>query len=112
MMNCEEVIDTYESVAQITKNMLDAARQGAWDDLIGLESEVTAHINHLSTYEAPIKLTPALRSRKLTVIKQILAYDKEIRNLTEPWMEKLSSLISSSQMEQKLSVSYGNQSLR
>ncbi|MFA5172201.1 MAG: flagellar protein FliT [Sulfuriferula sp.] len=112
MMNCEEVIDTYESVAQITKNMLDAARQGAWDDLIGLESKVAAHINHLSAYEAPVKLTPDLRSRKLTVIRQILADDKEIRNLTEPWMEKLSSLISSSQMEQKLSISYGNQSLR
>lgn len=112
MMNCEEVIDTYESVAQITKNMLDAARQGSWDDLIGLESKVAAHISHLSTNEVLVKLTPALRSRKLTVIKQILADDKEIRNLTEPWMEKLSSLISSSQMEQKLSISYGNQSLR
>lgn len=112
MMNCEEIITTYESVAQITKNMLDAARQGAWDDLISLESKVATHINHLSTYETPVKLTPALRNRKLTVIKQILADDREIRNLTEPWMEKLSGLISSTQMEQKLSVSYGSQSLR
>jgi flagellar protein FliT len=112
MMNCEEIIDTYESVAQITKNMLDAARQGAWDDLIGLESKVAAHIKHLSAHEAPIKLTPALRNRKLTVIKQILADDKEIRDLTEPWMQKLSGLISSNQMEQKLSASYGSQSLR
>jgi flagellar protein FliT len=112
MMNCDEVINTYESVALITKNMLDAARQGAWDDLIGLETKVAAHISQLSTHEAPVKLPPDLRNRKLTVIKQILADDKEIRNLTEPWMEKLSNLIGSTQMEQKLSVSYGSQSLR
>ena len=112
MMNCEEVIDTYESVAQITKNMLNAARLGAWDDLISLESKVAVHVKQLAANEMPVKLTPALRNRKLSMIKQILADDKEIRNLTEPWMAQLTNLISSNHMEHKLSMSYGNQSPR
>ncbi len=112
MMNCEQVIDTYESVAQITKNMLDAARSGAWDDLISLESRVATYVTQLAANEAPVKLTPALRSRKLTMIKQILADDKEIRNLTEPWMAQLTNLINSNHMEHKLSMSYGSQSPR
>ncbi|ARU31514.1 flagellar protein FliT [Sulfuriferula sp. AH1] len=111
-MNSEEVISLYESVAQITKQMLAAARQGDWDHLATLESHCADHVHTLQADEAPVKLSDELRSRKMAVIKQILADDREIRHITEPWMTHLSKLINSNQTERKLSIAYGNHQVR
>lgn len=108
-MDSEEVISLYESVAQITNRMLAAAREGNWDQLATLESDCAGHVHLLETGEAPIKLTSELRHRKVVVIKQILADDREIREITEPWMAHLSNLINSSNTERKLSMTYGTQ---
>ncbi len=107
-MNSEEVIKLYESVAQITKQMLSAARLGDWDNLAVLESHCAGHVHTLRAGEAPVKLTNELRIRKVAVIKQILADDREIRHITEPWMAQLSNLMSSNNTERKLSMAYGN----
>ncbi|WP_124951217.1 flagellar protein FliT [Sulfuriferula thiophila] len=107
-MNSEEVISLYEAVAVITKQMLTAARQGEWEQLTALESNCAGHIHTLQMGEAPVKLSSELRSRKLAVIKQILADDRAIRDITEPWMAQLSNLINSGNTERKLSMTYGN----
>ncbi|MHA0110979.1 flagellar protein FliT [Klebsiella pneumoniae] len=41
------------------------------------------------------------------MIKKILEDDRDIRNLTEPGLRKLSALIQSNQTEQKLLNTYG-----
>lgn len=48
-----------------------------------------------------------LRQHKVVLIQKIMADDKEIRNLTEPWMQQLSSMINSTGTERKLSRAYG-----
>ncbi|MDR3393008.1 MAG: flagellar protein FliT [Sulfuriferula sp.] len=111
-MNSEEVIGLYESVAQITRQMLAAARQGDWDHLATLESHCAGHVHTLQANEAPVKLSSELRNRKVAVIKQILADDREIRDITEPWMAQLSNLIKSTSTEHKLSMTYGNHQVR
>ncbi len=55
----------------------------------------------------PVPLTGESRVRKVQIIKKILADDREIRNLTEPWMAQLSRLINSTGTERKLSQAYG-----
>ena len=107
-MNSEEVINLYESVAHITKQMLVAAREERWDQLTALESNCAGYIDTLQMGEAPIKLTGDLRNRKIALIKQILADDRDIRDITEPWMAQLSKLICSGNVERKLSMTYGN----
>lgn len=57
--------------------------------------------------ETPVALTGAERERKVEIIKKILADDREIRNITEPWMNKLSMLINSTGTERKLNQAYG-----
>lgn len=111
-MNSEEVINLYESVAQITKQMVVAAREGNWDHLTTLESHCAEHIHTLQAGETPVKLTDELRNRKVTIIKQILADDREIRHITEPWIAHLSNLIHSGNTERKLSIAYGNHQVR
>ncbi len=106
-MNEQEVIYLYENVATITDQMLAAARVGDWEQLAVLESRCADQVNILKSGEAPVLLTGAERERKVAIIKKILADDKEIRNITEPWMNKLSMLINSTGTERKLSHAYG-----
>lgn len=106
-MNEQEIICLYENVATITDQMLAAARLGDWEELTALEQRCAAQVSILKTGEPPVPLTGAERERKVAIIKKILADDKEIRNITEPWMAKLSMLINSTGTERKLSHAYG-----
>ncbi|WP_395007100.1 flagellar protein FliT [Undibacterium sp.] len=107
MLNSEEVITIYESVAAISDQMLDAARNADWERLTELELRCSSHIASLREGEAPIRLTGEVRERKVKIIQKILADDREIRGITEPWMANLSKLINSNQTERKLVQAYG-----
>ena len=110
MMNEQEVIYLYENVASITNEMLAAAREGDWDRLVALETRCTDQVSMLKSGEPPVPLTGASRQRKVEIIKKILADDREIRNITQPGMEKLSLLINSTGAERKLNHAYGSHS--
>jgi flagellar protein FliT len=107
MMNSQEVITLYENVADITDQMLAAARNSDWDKLAVLESRCTSQVEKLKAGEAPVALTGVARERKVQIIQKILADDREIRNLTEPWMAQLSQLIRSTGTSRKLNKAYG-----
>jgi flagellar protein FliT len=106
MMNEQDVIEVYENVATITDQMLAAARRGDWDRLIVLENRCSDQVTILRNGEPP-QLSGELRERKVQIIHKILADDREIRNLTEPWMAHLSKLINSTGTERKLNQAYG-----
>ncbi len=111
-MNSQEVISLYKTVAGITTQMLDAARSGDWDRLVILESHCSSQVQRLKEDEPPEPLTDAVRQRKVEIIRKILADDREIRNLTEPWMQQLSALMQSTGTERKLSQAYGAPQVR
>jgi flagellar protein FliT len=112
MMTGEEVISLYETVADITDQMLTAARKGDWDLLASLESRCTNQVKILKLEDNPVTpVAGALRERKIRIIQKILADDREIRNITESWMAQLSILMNSSSTERKLSKAYGARQL-
>ena len=106
-MNGDDVIALYESISLLTNEMLLAARAGDWDLLAALEAQCGKHIASLRDSEENIALPEPLRHRKVDIIKKILEDDRDIRNLTEPGLRKLSALIQSNQTEQKLLNTYG-----
>ncbi|MEO6145756.1 MAG: flagellar protein FliT [Sulfuriferula sp.] len=107
MMNSDEIISIYESVASITEQMLSAARNSDWEHMAALESRCASHVRTLEKSEIRAALTSEMRERKFNIIQKILADDREIRNITEPWMAQLSSLINNTSTERKLSMTYG-----
>ena len=110
-MNSQDIIALYETVAVITHQMLEAARNGDWEQLAALESRCTSHVATIKSGESPAPLTGAVRERKVKIIQKILADDREIRTITEPWMRQVSALMNSNNAERKLSKAYGaNQS--
>jgi flagellar protein FliT len=106
-MNSQEIISLYETVAVITNQMLEAARNGDWEQLVVLESRCTSHVEIIRNGETPTPLTGAVRERKVKIIQKILADDREIRTITEPWMAQLSAHMNSNNAERKLSRAYG-----
>jgi flagellar protein FliT len=107
MMNEQEMIGLYENMATITDQMLEAARIGDWDRLTVLETRCADQVKILKTGESPVRLTGEMRERKVQIIQKILADDREIRNITEPWMAHLAKMINSTGTERKLNNAYG-----
>jgi flagellar protein FliT len=107
MMNSEQVISLYEAVSELTGQMLLAAQSRDWENLAALESHCASHVQTLKAGEPVVALTGPIRARKVAIIHQILAHDREIRNLTTPWMAELALLINSTGTARKLSAAYG-----
>ena len=106
MMNSHEIISIYQNVAIITDQMLAAARNSDWDHLVELETRCASHIAELRSVE-PTALPGEMRAHKVQIIRQILADDREIREITMPWMARLTSMLSSTSNERKLGQAYG-----
>lgn len=105
-MNAQEIIDLYEQIATLTRQMLDAAQHDDWDRLVVLEGQTAQRIQNLRTHLPATGLSEPLREKKVTLIQRILADDRAIRHLTEPWMTRLAVLINSTGTERKLSYAY------
>ena len=106
-MDNHEVIALYETVAEITDRMLAAARSGDWEQLAVLETHCAQHVEILKK-DKPAPLSGEIRVRKVQIINKILADDREIRDIAEPWMAKLAQMINSTGAERKLSQAYGS----
>lgn len=108
-MTSAEMIETYEDILAVTAQMLDAARSANWDLLVSREHECRELVERLmaSRTETGASLEPQLRKRKVEIIRKVLADDAEIRNLTEPWMQKLQHMLTSVGRERKLHAAYG-----
>ena len=97
-MTGSEVISMYENIAGLTQQMVAAARSSDWADLTRLEHQCAAARNDANGPIAP--LDGAARLRKIDLLKQILANDREIRNSTQPWITQLSNIMQAPQREQ------------
>lgn len=106
-MDSQKIITLYEAIAEITGQMLAAAHSGDWEHLAALESRCASHVRSLESGEPQTPLSGALRERKVEIIHQVLAHDREIRNITEPWLAHLSAMLNSAGTERKLSIAYG-----
>lgn len=82
-MTSNEVLSMYETIAGLTAKMAGAAQSGDWNGLAAMENQCAAQAAQVATGVPP--LTGAARLRKVDLIKQILANDRAIREITEPW---------------------------
>lgn len=107
MMTSEEILATYRAMADLTGQMLQAANDSDWDRLVTLEHECARHVRSLQENEAP-QLAPAQRIEKVAAIRTMLQHDREIRDLTMPWLAHLSAMINSASAERRVARAYGS----
>ena len=91
-MNYHPVLSLYEAVAETTTQMLAAARCRDWKRLAELEAACAEYAVMIAVQAADNPLSSHELEKKIASIKKILADDREIRNLVEPWMVKLSAM--------------------
>lgn len=99
------IIEDYQRLSDITGQMRDAAATGEWDKLVELERRCTQEVETIK----PRDVVPAdevSRKQKADLIRKMLADDKAIRELTEPWMRQLERIMQSARSEQRVQQAY------
>ncbi len=86
-MTSNEVLSMYENIAGLSNQMAAAARMGDWNGLSRLESQCATEARAVATGVPALSGAPRLR--KIDLLKQILANDREIRDVTDPWMNQI-----------------------
>lgn len=83
-MTSNDVLSMYENLAGLSGQMKVAAQAGDWNGFDKLNAQASVAAG------AAIGGVPALdgakRQRKIDLIKQLMANDRAIRDVTEPWM--------------------------
>lgn len=91
-MTSNEVLAMYENIAALSSRMALAAREGDWDGLARLETQCALQASAAKSGVPP--LAGVERKRKIDLLKQIMANDRAVRDITEPWMGQLDRALS------------------
>lgn len=112
MTNRNTTLGLYADVVSISEQMLMATKAEDWELLEKLEADCAARMENVRTMDKTVPLSKEELKQKIHYIEKILAVDKEIRYLIEPWMVKLSDMMNSGGNRQKLRSAYGSSSGR
>jgi flagellar protein FliT len=86
-MTSNEVLSMYENIAGLTGKMAAAAQSGDWTGFDSLQAQCAVQASATAT--GVPALDGAKRLRKIDLLKQIMANDRAVRDVTEPWMGQL-----------------------
>jgi flagellar protein FliT len=106
-MTGQDIVSVYEAMAGISDQMLAAASANDWDRVVQLEQQCNACVRQLKASGDGQPLAGQERVRKVNAIRKMLASDRQIRDLTQPWMAKLSALMNNNATERRLARAYG-----
>lgn len=87
------LLQYYEAIEQASEQMLEAARQGDWDQVVKLEGACAVLISQLKHAAVDTTLGKEERQIKSRIMKRILVNDSQVRHLAEPWIEDLDQLL-------------------
>ncbi len=80
------LIDYYKAIETSSLQMLDAARDEDWDQVMRFEGACAVLIEQLRERAHTEQLPPEQRSEKTRIMQRILQNDAQIRYLAEPWL--------------------------
>lgn len=105
--NTERLLSVYDTLSRTTGCMVLAAQRGDWERLARLEKDCAQIVAELSALEAGDGLAEDMAPRKAELIRKVLADDRAIRDITEPWLKRLESQLGANRREQRLLGAYG-----
>jgi flagellar protein FliT len=87
------LLSFYEAIERASADMLDAARQGEWDEVVRLEGACAVLISQLKSAAQSASLRAEDARLKSRIMQRILLNDAEIRHLAEPWLDDLDMMV-------------------
>ena len=89
------LLSYYEAIERASADMLNAAREGKWDEVLKLEGACVLLISQLKhaagepdAAQRDAQAVDAAKA-KSRIMQRILVNDAEIRHLAEPWLQDL-----------------------
>ena len=83
----------YEAIESASQDMVTAARDGNWDEVVKLEGACAVLIAQLKHAAASKPLGAEEAQLKSRIMQRILLNDAEIRHLAEPWLDDLGQML-------------------
>jgi len=80
------LIDYYKAIENSSRQMLDAAKDEDWDQVVRFEGACAVLIEQLRARAHNEELLPEQRPEKARIMQRILQNDAQIRYLAEPWL--------------------------
>ena len=105
-MNGEHLLGIYSGIAELTRQMLAAARTAEWDALIALETTCGEEYARLKAAEDGFKRDAQYQRAKAALIQSALENDAQIRLLVSPWQAQLLAMIGHSGQHRRLEETY------
>ena len=87
------LLSYYEALEKASTDMLSAAREADWDQVVRLEGACVLLIAQLKHAASENSLAAEEARLKTRIMQRILVNDAEIRTLAEPWLEDLDRLL-------------------
>jgi flagellar protein FliT len=104
-MQADQAMQCYESIAELSAQMLDAARERQWDELVLMQQQCAQTVDRLRKSPEPQYDASQLR-RKFDILRKVLAEDAEVRALTEPWLAELDNILRGLRARRNLGQAY------
>ena len=87
------LLSYYEALEKASTDMLSAAREADWDQVVKLEGACVLLIAQLKHAATEHQLASEEARLKTRLMQRILVNDAEIRTLAEPWLEDLDRVL-------------------
>jgi flagellar protein FliT len=106
MNSTQNTLRCYESIKRTTGEMLRAAQRGDWEELLRQEASCFELIEQVKTQTKLHPLGSEEAQQKVNIIRQVLADDAAIRDLLNPWLAKVGSMLQTNTMAKKAEQAY------
>ena len=80
------LIDYYKAIEESSIEMLNAAKDEDWEQVVRFEGACAVLIEQLRARANYEQLQPQQRTEKTRIMQRILQNDAQIRYLAEPWL--------------------------
>ncbi len=105
-MQAADVIIAYERILAASGEMVKAAEESRWDELVEIEIARRKLILAVTAEPAAPLSDPTLQARMERLIRSVLAADQQVKTLTMAWMSEIQGMLGSMQAERKLAKAY------
>lgn len=95
-------METYEALAILSGEMLQAARNAEWHRLLKLEQASRRLVDALPPDREAVTLDVRSHGRRREILMRILAEDAEIRDRVQPWMHEARQFLTSLKIERSI----------
>lgn len=89
----QTLLDYYKAIEGASRQMLQAAQTENWDDVVRLEGACAVLIEQLRAESRKQDLPSSAKAEKQRIMLSILRHDAAIRQLAEPWLADIDSIL-------------------